>query len=656
MRTHRTYPIFDLWNDAGLLGRVVSAETLAMARVEPMMRQANGFGVIDLTFVRDGEVAVVPFLHVEAGQLAEPERAPIVWPRSAAGGIADDVADAIEALLLPKLLARYLGRRFNREALFAFAGAAEFDAARRYGFLGAAPYARVVTAAAPYVYAATIAADRRVAVVDEPHGATGAAMLARSAAIVQADFGDAAALSVARAWFGDVFATVEACDVAIGPAGAALPDAPTQIVLHAEGPDAIPIARAIPIDVMFSFDPDDSDQVDAFSIDAPEPELRRTAVGTPAAVGGSEGRLLFVVRGDGLSAGDSDTDDAQALALRLRAEGFTVDVVAASAVQDVGRCDLLHVFNLTAAAELMPVLKQARAAGLPIVATARLDDIAREGVWGARVTAGAARVTTDDQLEDQLAAVAARAIETVDAKPGGQEPFAGYAAGVRAALSLCDAVLVSGPEEERFVRETGGYDGAVVPVGPALYPEASAAIGALVGSSDFALAHAPIAAAGNLFVLVRAAGEAGLPLVIAGPVADAGYLSLLREAAGPTVAFLTRATEEQIRTLYRRARVYADVAWEDRGPARAAAAVTSGAALVLAQSHYASRLWWPGLWSTDRASIPAVAASLREAWDAAGTPDTLACARRAAAYCDPVMGLAGVVGAYAHAQTLRAKG
>lgn len=654
MRRHRTYPVFDIWDDAARLKRVVSAETLIVARIEPMMRQANGFGVADLTFARDGETAVVPFVHIEAGMLAEPERGAFVWPQSAAKVLDDRTADAIETLILPRLLARYLGRTLNRETVLAFGDPAPFERARSYGFLGATPYDRVAEATAPYLYAMRLAVDAHVCVADAPEGATGAALLTRAAASVHAGFGGDEILAAARAWYGDVFSPMPAaCDLAIGAAGASLPDAPARVLLRDDGAGAIPIARAIPVDVLFSFDPEDSERAGGFSIVAPEPELRRSSVVVPAAVGGSGGRLLFAIRNDGVRAPDADTDDAQALARRLRGEGFEVDVVPASDVADPSAYDLLHAFGLTAAADLGPLLKRAREAGLPVVATARLDDIAREGVWGAKVASGAAQVTVDEELDDHLRAIADRRIETTGAKPSGQEPYDGYTADVTAAIGDCDVVLVSGADEERFVRERFAYAGAVAPVGPALFAPAAASIGGLVGSSDFVLAHVPIAARANLLALARAAEEAGLPLVIAGPVAEAGYLALLREAAGIGVALVTTADEERIRTLYRRARVFADVGWEDRGPARAAAAAMSGAALVLAKSHYAARLWWPGLWTADRASIPSVASALRAAWDGAGAPDSLACAGRVAAYCDPVMTLTGVVAAYARAQTLR---
>lgn len=660
MRTHRSYPLFDLWCDRERVRRVVAPETLVAARLEPMMRQSTGFGVVDLIFIRDDEVVVVPFVQVEGSMLAEPERTPFVWPRAAAESLDDAITDAIEAKLLPWILANFLGRRLNDELVRSYdaTGYRCFEVARAHGFLGAAPYARVAQAAAPYVYALRLARGSRVAVSDDPAGASGAAILGGTAAEVTATFGTPDVDAFARNWFADRFAPASAdgsFDVAIGARGAELPPAPIRVTLRDEAVDAIPVARPIPVDVLFSFDPEDSDKVDGFSVSAPELDLRRRIGGsTPAAVGGSGGRLLFVVRNDALRAPDADTDDAFALAGRLRAEGFDVDVLPASNVRDLSGYDFVHTFTLTAIADLGDVLVRARAAGLPIVATAHLDDIEREGVWGAGISAGIHLVSVDDEVHIHLAAIERRALEAENLSPKGQVPFTGYTEAVAGGLAVCDAILVSGAAEERFIREKFGFTGIVAPAGPCLV-EASdpVGLGGLVGSGEFILAHAPVGPRSNTLALARAAMEADLPLVIAGPILDHGYAGLLRELGDAHVTLLSNASPDAIAALYRRARVFADVGWEDRGMARVAAAALGGASLVLAQSHYAVELIRPGVWAADRASGRSLVQALHGAWAGAGTREVGECAARVAAHCDPIMTLSSVVTAYARAQSLR---
>src|SRR5665213_4522416 len=97
MRYHDLHPMLAMWRDPALLRRVVAAETLVAARFEPTMRQGNGTGVLDLTFARAGEVAVVPFVQIDQAMFAEPENPPLIWPAAAQAALDDATVEAIEA-------------------------------------------------------------------------------------------------------------------------------------------------------------------------------------------------------------------------------------------------------------------------------------------------------------------------------------------------------------------------------------------------------------------------------------------------------------------------------------------------------------------------------------------------------------------------------
>ncbi len=658
MRKHRLHSIFDLWRDGATLRRVVGAETLIAARMEPMLRQIGGFGVLDLTFARDGEIAVVPFVHVDGTMLADPEGPPLIWPESAADALDDTILDAIETEVTPWLLAHFLGRRSIEEIVRTFGGEADstaFAQARAYGFAGASPYARVAVAGAPYAYAARFARDKRAIVTDAPAGANGVAILARSTRTLVADLGDAAANAAARRWFGLAAfgATRDALpyDLAIGPAGADLPPTAWRIELDSDAPDAIAIAEPVPADVLISFDLDDSARAGGFAIRAPDVRLRRPIGGVATATGGSGGEILIAIRDAAARSDDPDVDEADALAARLRAEGFTVDVRVAASVRDVERYDLVHAMTLTGIGDLGSTIARAFAAGKPIVATAHLDDLAAEGVWGAGMSTGIHRVSTDTEREEHLALFERRNVKAPGLEVGRQDPVPGYSEAVVGALKLCGALVVSGQAEERFVRGLG-FDGYVAPVGPCL-PEAVGPepIGHLVGPDDFVLVHAPVEARSNLLLLARAAMDADLPMVVLGPVVETEVLAMLREIADERIAVIPHASPGEIEALYRRARVFADVGWVDYGAARRARAALSGAALLLANGHYVAELWRPGLWTADRASGRASRDGLLAAWAGFDSAEVRACAARVAVYCDPVATLTGVVGAYARAQT-----
>ena len=147
---------------------------------------------------------------------------------------------------------------------------------------------------------------------------------------------------------------------------------------------------------------------------------------------------------------------------------------------------------------------------------------------------------------------------------------------------------------------------------------------------------------------------AGLPLVIAGPVAEADYLALMRERIDERIVLLSNATPGELASLYRRARVYADVAWVDPGSARAARAALCGASLVLSRPYPAVEQWGCA-WAADRVVLASVVAALTGAWEAFGSPETALTARKVAAACEPAMVLSGVAAAYAHAGASRSR-
>jgi hypothetical protein len=258
------------------------------------------------------------------------------------------------------------------------------------------------------------------------------------------------------------------------------------------------------------------------------------------------------------------------------------------------------------------------------------------------------RIAADEVgLRELLGLFEKRRLETENANPKHQEPYDGYERDVRDALSLCDAVLMSGTAEEQFIRSRG-YTGTTHVAAPiANDPADPAAIEHIAATGDFVLAHAPIDARGNLFFLMRAAREAGLPIVFAGPVIGSDVYMLLREFADETVSFAPNASPAEIAALYRSARVFADVSWASLGGHRLARAALSGASLVCANTNYYAGLWGPGIRTADPASVDSIARALRGAWDSAGhDPSAAGVVDRVAMATDPAGVLAATVTAY----------
>ncbi|MBV8245130.1 MAG: hypothetical protein JOZ38_04340 [Candidatus Eremiobacteraeota bacterium] len=668
MRRHRTYGQLDLWRDTARLRELAVPERLAAIRVEPVLHQSKPSTVLELLFRDDKRFAVVPLILVHAPMVLEPECEPFIWPESAASVLDEKTAQALSERVMPWFLARCLSRQLNEELVHFIDESARgaFERARALRFVGATPLRDAIDAMVPYVYATRFAFARSV-VVDDAAGWSGAALLSRTAGrlFVQASEEDR---DFAHSWFGIPFAQPDegvAADVAIGPAerieryGAA-----TKITLDgANGmTHAIASVRGVPLDITFSFDPGEGRHGRTFGVKTVERALRTPASGQPPPpIGGSSGRILLGIPAGTLQSRDGDFDSAMELARRLRAEGFTVDVSSDPASVAQGY-EFVHVFSLQLPSDAAAFLSAARDARIPSALTADLCDVANRLWWGTGMAPNIFKITADEQnLQNYAELLVRRQLATAEYDPDvRQYPYAEYESRVREALALAGTVFVSGPAEERLIRETFGRTGSIRIVPPYVnttVPTAPAT--ALVGDGDFVFVHAPIRPRCNQLMIARAAMRVDLPVVFAGRIEDEDYAERIREFSDERVRMLVDPSDGEVAALYRCARVYADCAWIPFGLQRVARAALSGCALVLGSHNYAVELWGPvGIWAVDPASEASIAVGLGDAWAAAKEqPVKISQAQEAVGrQCDPLSSVAMTVSGYADAQALARAG
>lgn len=662
MRTHARFSTFVHTQDESFLRDAVRPAALVAARLEPVVRGLRGGACLDLAFSLDGRIAVVPFIEIAPEELEERELSPLIWPRAIARAVDGEQACALEDLLVPWIESHTLGRQLTQEVVRVFGGAQLhdlFEAARAARFLGAVPYRTLVIDAAPYVYAARFAQSKRVLVRD-PHGSTGALLLRRYARAIECDLMDPALNALAQRWYGSALRfepASRACDVAVCAAGVQRAEAEVGVLLDAEAPgSSIAIATPVPTDVMVSFDLQDAPAVRHIAVQsAQRRQLRPTlAGGAPKAEGSSAGRILLGLRSDWRTRSDGDVDDARDLAEMLRAQGFTVEVESA-ANAEAASYDLVHVFGAVNAREFLPLAQAAARAAVPFVLTAGFEDAAGTAAWGAGIVSAMLRVVRDEtDLEDHLAMLTARHLEApgLSAKP--QAPFAGYEESVRAMLGSAKAVLASGDAERTLMQRFGFAAPASAAPSYVLAGPEPADLNAVLGELEFVLVHAPIEPRCNQFLLLRAAMNLRLPVVLAGPIVDPEYYGLLRENAGEQVVFLPDADEAEMQTLYRSARVFADLGWLRYSPHRSARAAISGCALAVSRDAAACSLWGAqGLWRADPAEVKSIETAIGDAWIHArenrAAIDELG--RRVAALCEPRAALVSTLQAYSAAQT-----
>jgi hypothetical protein len=618
MRTHRTHDILAPWSTARA---VLDPARLAAVRIEPVLRQRRPALALDFCLADDAGVTVIPLVLADPAVIVERDREPLVFPHGTPGD--DAFARALAARILPHLEQLVLRGERVEEHVVAFADEPRFDAARAAGCFGAAPLRDALTRLAPYRYARRFARGHTVR-IDAPDAVGGWALL-RSAgtAAVAASRRDAAAL----AWYGDApLPTTTHADVAIVAADGAAGDAacvlrldPAADSVAADGAHVVEIVDPLPLDVGISFDPAEGPARRWFAVErAPEPPVRTVPDLTYRAAGGSAGRIAVILgRSDALLHPAADTDEARALVAALSAEGF--DAILAESPDELAGADLVHLVGTSDGRRARLIVDAARSRGIPAAVHAHDEDAAHGGWWGAEVTRYCFEYGADEHdVAAYLALLAKRAVSVGDARA--DAPYAPPAATVDdAAAALRDASVVFAATEEEAdaIRRRTGRRGAIVVVPPLAASAAPLPVGRLAGADRFVLLHAPIGPVSNALLVARCAATAGLPLVVAGPVADASYLELVREFGGPSLVVLAGEPAPGVAAGLRAAAgVVVDASWVGDGGSRLAAAALAGTRLALADRR---RFAAPGVEVRrfDPADPVALTRALGEAWDEA---------------------------------------
>ncbi|MBV8299528.1 MAG: hypothetical protein JO083_08310 [Candidatus Eremiobacteraeota bacterium] len=639
MRTHRTHELLAPWS----VGTpVLDPARLAAVRIEPVLRQRRPALVLDFTLAGEGGTTVIPLVLADPATVVERDRDPLIFPAGTPGD--DAFALALGERILPHLERLVLAGEPFAEHVVRFGEVPCFDAARAAGCYGAAPLREALVRLAPYRYARRFVRGRTVR-IDAPDAIGGWALLRALGTVgVAAGRRDPAAL----AWYGDAPEASGRADVAIVAADADPGDAACVLRLDpgisgrpsAGAEQLVEVVDPLPLDVGVSSDPAEGPVRRWFAVErAPEPAVRAVAADAYAAAGGSSGRVAVVLgRAHALVRPGADTDEARALVAALGAEGF--DAVLAESPDEAAGADLVHLIGTRDGRRARTVVEAARRAGVPVAVHAHDNDAPAGGWWGAEVSRYCFEYGADEHdIATYLGMLARRAVSVGPARA--DVPYAPpEAAPDDAAAALRDASVVfaaSEDEAETIRRRTGRTAGVLIvpplappsaPVGTSAAPNAR--VGRLVGADPFVLAEAPIGPLGNQLLVARCAADAGIPLVVAGPVADASYLERVREFGGPGLIVLAGAAFAAAGNALRAAAaVVVDAAWVGEGGARLAAAAQLGTRIVLADRRPFEA---PGVRVRrfDPADAGALTRALGEAWDEAvrapgkAAPETLA--------------------------------
>jgi hypothetical protein len=624
VRSHRVFPALQPWSwRVDLLRELVRVEHLAALRIEPVTRGREPAVLADLHFCSGERAVTIPMVYVDLAQLDLRETDPLVFPHAVLGVISEAHAGAIVERVFPDIERRAISGGFWHEEVFSYGDTALFERARSRGFFGASPLAVALPQLAAAVHARRFAFKKDV-IAYGPQAIECAAFLGDIASTIVVAAGDADA--DARAWYGH-FAEPDgraSFDLAIG---SGLPAVSAGRIVRTDpgaGGLRVGVSAPLPADVMLAFNASDGNVVADFSVSGAHEPFERPIPGVDLGppVGRSAGRIAIAVRPDAANAPDSDTDEAAALALALRREGFEVDVVSSVAGLASFEPELVHLFGVRPGGYARRVAQWASDARRPLVVHAFHESPQAGGYWGAITAPYCFGYSADDRsVTAYLEMLARRAVE-VDGI-GAAETYAPAIAGLadsERVLAMADVVLVNSAAELAVVEALRPRRPTfIVPPLPVAFG-APVPVGALTGTDPFMLVHAPVWPEANQLILARAAGEAGFPLVFAGPVADPVYAERLREFAPARVTLIGEPPPEMLASLYRTASVVADAAWTTRGHGRLLTAAALGAAVVCSNARWLD-LPAAQCWTVDPADKASVMRGLGSAWEASVRSD-----------------------------------
>jgi hypothetical protein len=652
MRQHALLSRFAPFVEQSRFARVVGAPYLVAARLQPSF-YPWGEGWIDLVFSRDGEIALVPFVQIDAPMVYVREASPFIWPSWLP--LEDKAVAGLQTLLEPWLLSHVLLGSLDEEVVAFFTDDAQaratFEAARSARFLCAIGTDELFTDAAPYVYARRFAVGKRVG-ISSPDAAFGASLLARVANTVHADLGDAQRNALAQTWYGiGLYGDVPRASFDVEISATASNGATASIALESptQGATEVKFTRPVFPLLACSFDVADAEPVREFYVQAREPILRANRLTAAPVIGGSAGRIAIVIRDDGLIAPEADVDQARALAEALCEQGFDARLTVASAARAEG-CDLIHLFGHRHVAQFDYILDEAKRLDIPVVVTPLLDDFGHESLWGTAairtMLSGIRDEATQQTIERGLAS---RLVLTDAASERGKPAYDERL--LQRTFAQSRAAIFATHAEEEHARSRYGFSGSsrLVPCVPER-PVSPEPIGALCGADEYVLVHAAVEPRANQWITVRAAAAIGATCVLVGTVENAEYYQSVMEAAGDGLIWLSQdeMSPGQLEALYAGARIYADLSWAGHGAARAVRAAAHGTVPAMSSSLGLAELWPELTGGADPASLESATAVMRQAWMRAPAIG-YQIAERTVQLCDPLRSLQAVLGAYAEA-------
>lgn len=662
MRSHRDWPLLQIWSRQRDLKAWVNAKNLRVARLEPMVIKNSPSAVLDLRFVHQNVGVSVMCCIVDVKALEMRTQDALVWPFAVAHTSKDEDLYEIEAMLVNWLRAAYAGTGFGNELVRRFGdGDQSFEAARHTRLLGAVCYSQVAQELAAGHYAARYVAGKQVLCVNTlPNVSALLAPSATRSAITNLDRG---ACAVLNEWFGAEFLAgfaesnpanvviVSGDDTKLGTQIAA--DTRVIDVCGTLSGDVISVAPSRGLDDLVRLC--ERGEVAISTRSVARPSRPHSLLGSaPVPVGGSYGRILLVLREDGMRGPGSDTDEAHALRGLLTAEGFTVDVTVRPDLYDPAEYDVIHGFGLLSAQATFEFFTRAERAGVPTVLTPFFEDIADGGTWGARAMRTLLDMADDEQGTQRVLELLAGRNVYVDDVSAHQRFDNGDEAARKALLRSAKLVITHSRPERDAIEHYAQRSELLAISLPLVYRDhPRVSVAHLVPDQAYMFVHAGVEARHNVGLVLYAASALDIPCVFAGPILDRRLYRHIAARLSTNIVMVPECTASEQAAMLESAAVYLDAAWIGDGSARIVKSLLHGVVPVVTERRFLDVAIEPHVVRIDPASFDSIRNGISEAWQRAGTDIAANASRAIRSTYDPDAVFKATISAYVAASALR---
>jgi hypothetical protein len=658
MRYHRDWSIAQIWSKNRDAGKIMLPENLVMARISPVVRRDIPGAMLELRFESGKQCLSVPFIYIDELALFTKLRDVCIWPEAITRIVSDRNLAAVESAVYPWVEHILAARGADGEQYHLFTegeSATRFIEARKAGLFGAASFATTTQALSLAQYASRFVSGAHLAASERYLNA--GVLCSRWALSAQyPDLSDEKR-KIAEEWFGfslpQTDSGVRAVTLVLGEeiVASCTTSEDVRVIDTSTGSIGMIVNYVPPlaVDDLVRFGEVSTDN-SSLHIRSSERPYAITAPEPPISVGGSEGRILILVRRDILESPGADNDEAEALASCLSAEGFHVEIASeydASRHMGVG---LIHAIGLLDPEPVDKALGAAKKLGVPVVVTPHFEDSAIGGRWGARASRSLlASLEDESEIENALNKLATRHVD-IDGATATSRLDDGLDALRREVLRRADVVTVCSDGEREAVQRFSGRRRRTLEVPLLAYRRAQLEpISHLVPDAPYVLLHAGVEARHNLGLVMRALRGLELPVVMIAAPVDRRLTRMLQAMSTASCAILPSVTQGECEAIYARAAVYVDAAWYGDGLFRIGQAAARGLEIVVADSRYLPEALANKATRVDAASVVAIQTGITDAWQRSQETSHGAKRKVADASYDPASTLSAYGKAYAQA-------